>query len=182
MRQSQIVKKFISKKSNEIVLRYPKLSDAKLLMNMINSVVAEDDFILMTKKATLAEEKKVVQKWLKEIRARKKVHLVAIYNNKIIGGSDVARGTGARTHVGIFGIVLMSGFREEGIGSVMMQEIIDLAKKVLKIKLLTLEVYGTNARAQGLYRKMGFKQAGVLPKSIFRKGKYIEEHIMYKEL
>ncbi|NTU69649.1 GNAT family N-acetyltransferase [bacterium] len=182
MRQGQIIKKFISKKGNEIILRTPKQTDAKLLMEMINSVVQERDYILMTKKATLAQEKVVLNKWLKEIKNKKKLHIVVVSNNKIIGGSEITKGTGARSHVGRFGIVLMNGFREEGIGSIVMKEIIDLAKKVLKLKLVTLEVYGTNARAQGLYKKIGFKQIGTLPKAILRKGRYIEEHIMYKEL
>ncbi len=182
MKPGEIVKKFKSKKGKEIILRSLKTSDAKELMVMINSVIAEDDYILMLDKVTLKQEKETVQKWLKKIRKNEMIILVVEYKDKIIGNSEVKIGTGARSHVGNFGITLVKDFREEGIGSVLMKESLALAKKLLKVSLITLEVYSTNKRAQSLYKKTGFKKVGFMPKAIKRKGKYISEIIMYKEL
>ena len=182
MKPGQIIKKFKSKKGKEIILRNLKKDDAQKLMCMINSVIAENDYILMLDKVTLKQEKGIVEKWFGKIRKKEMVILVAEHKNKIIGNSQITIGKGARAHVGNFGITLVNGFREEGIGSVLMKETLYLAKKLLKVSLITLEVYVTNKRAQSLYTKTGFKKVGLMPKAIKRKGKYISEIIMYKEL
>ena len=42
------------------------------------------------------------------------------------------------------------------------------------LKVLVLEVFGSNKVAKSLYTKMGFKGAGRIPKGVFKKGKYID--------
>lgn len=182
MRQGQIFKKFVSKKGKEIVLRQPSLKDVKQYMTMINSIVDEKDYILMTQRVTLAEEKKVIKKWVDEIDKKEKIIITVEHEGKIIGNCDVRRGKYVRSHVGTLGIALIKDFREEGIGTQLLKEAIKLSKKIFNLKIMQLEVYGTNKRAQALYKKLGFKYVGTVPKAIKRKGKYLSEIIMYKEL
>ena len=56
------------------------------------------------------------------------------------------------------------------------------AKDKLEVKLLTLTVFENNERAIAFYKKLGFKGAGTVPKSILYKGKYVGQMTMYKEL
>ncbi|MCD6371765.1 MAG: hypothetical protein J7L39_03545 [Candidatus Aenigmarchaeota archaeon] len=58
-----IIDKFIAKDGKKILVRYPKFSDWKDLMELINSAVEEGAFILANKKFKPKEEKE----WLKGI-------------------------------------------------------------------------------------------------------------------
>jgi len=48
--------------------------------------------------------------------------------------------------------------------------------------MIILDVYSLNINAQNLYKKLGFKEAGCLPKTILYRGQYIDEIKMYLEL
>jgi ribosomal protein S18 acetylase RimI-like enzyme len=56
------------------------------------------------------------------------------------------------------------------------------AKKELKLELLTLSVYSHNKIAQKLYKILGFRKTGILPRGAKRKGKYFDDITMYKVL
>jgi len=43
------------------------------------------------------------------------------------------------------------------------------------LKVIVLDVYEKNLPALNLYRKMGFKEVGRIPKAIFWKGRYIDD-------
>jgi RimJ/RimL family protein N-acetyltransferase len=58
-----------------------------------------------------------------------------------------------------FGIIIGKGYRNEGIGSHLMNSIMHLAKENFKIELLHLQVYAENP-AQRLYERFGFKEFG----------------------
>ncbi len=52
----------------------------------------------------------------------------------------------------------------------------------MDLKVLTLRVFSTNERAQHVYRKVGFKEVGRVPKAVYRNSKYIDDIIMALEL
>lgn len=58
-----------------------------------------------------------------------------------------------------FGIIVGKGYRNQGIGSYLMNSLIHLAKEKFKIELLHLQVYAANP-ARNLYRRFGFKEFG----------------------
>ena len=62
-----------------------------------------------------------------------------------------------------------------------MKTLIEESKKAGS-KVLVLEVFDSNTIAKSLYTKMGFKDAGRIPKGIFKKGKYIDLLRMTLEL
>jgi RimJ/RimL family protein N-acetyltransferase len=47
---------------------------------------------------------------------------------------------------------------------------------------VVLDVFSINGNAQNLYKKLGFKETGRLPKRILYRGSYIDETKMYLEL
>ncbi|MGC8628855.1 MAG: GNAT family N-acetyltransferase [Candidatus Micrarchaeia archaeon] len=48
--------------------------------------------------------------------------------------------------------------------------------------MIELEVYANNPAARHLYEKLGFVEAGKLPKAAVFKGEYVDSILMYKEL
>ena len=61
----------------------------------------------------------------------------------------------------ITNIVVHKDFRHKGIGSILLEKLIELAKVKSS---LTLEVNTKNTDAQGLYLKYGFENLGIRPK------------------
>jgi len=151
------------------------LRNAKKFQDFINSLVEEEAKILMNKKATLKEEKAFIEGLL---RNKNKVYLLAECDNKIVGGTAIELGRWRRNHIGSFGITIAKDYRGIGLGKYLMSEIIKLAKKELKPKIIQLEVYVNNKPAINLYKKMGFKIVAKMPKQIQWKGKLVDEFIM----
>jgi len=76
--------------------------------------------------------------------------------------------------VGVLGIAVKSGYRRLGIGAKLIEVLLEEAKKQ-GLKVIVLDVYEKNLPALNLYRKMGFKEVGRIPKAIFWKGRYIDD-------
>ena len=87
-------------------------------------------------------------------------YIVAKQNSEIVGFAgiwiaiDVAH---------ITNIVVKKDMRKNGIGSLLLQELINMCKK-LKLNEITLEVSEKNSAAIHLYQNFGFKQVGLRKK------------------
>lgn len=156
------------------------LKKVKEFQDFINSLVEEDAPILVNKKVSLKEEKEWLKNNIKEIRKHHKIYLVAEFDNEIIGLTQIHLNIGRQEHVGDFGISIRNGYRRIGLGKYLTKEIIKLAKKELKPKpkIIRLCVMATNKPALGLYKKLGFKIVGRIPKQLEYKGKLVDEIIM----
>jgi len=183
----QIVKKFFSKKGKEMVIRYPKWEDLEELTRYINKLSCEDTFVTFSgEEIKKEEEAKVLSEWFYGMEIGDKVVLGCFYNDKLVGLANVDREKSNRKrslHVGTFGISVEKEFRGEGVGYELGKTIIEEAKKrIAGLKMIILDVYSLNTTAQNLYKKLGFKDAGCLSKTILYRGQYIDEIKMYLEL
>ncbi|MCX6719930.1 MAG: GNAT family N-acetyltransferase [Candidatus Staskawiczbacteria bacterium] len=157
---------------------------AKEFLDFINSLIEEDAKILMNKKMNLKEEMEFLEKGTKGVREKRKIYLIARDGNKVVANTSIEIGVYKRNHIGRFAIGIRNGYRGSGLGTYLMQEIMKLAKKELNPnpRIFQLEVYENNKPAIGLYKKMGFKIVGKIPKQIQHKGKLIAEYIMIKKI
>lgn len=176
---------FISKSGKKILFRPLVLSDLQQALNYINTLSKEDTFILRSpagEQLTEEEEKKWLQDTQDGFAKKTVVRIGAFYNGKLVGASDI-KSLGLREkHVGSFGLTVAREFREEGIGTALMQYVLKLAKEYLGLKIAALGVFANNERGKYIYRKFGFKEYGNLPKALLYKGKYIDHIYMYKNL
>lgn len=175
-----MITSFTSKSGKKIVLRPPRLGDVTILRNYINNLVAEDALILFNQRQSQAEEKKHLTDMLEAINANQRVQLLAFHDEKLIANSQIVKGKYRMSHIGIFGISVASGYRGEGVGEALSETIIDLAKEKLKIKLVDLTVYKNNKAAINLYKKLGFKKHGLLPKAVQYKQRLVDLVYMYR--
>lgn len=171
----------------KIILRFPKPSDYKKCHKFYNQAIKESleggGFISSTKPVTLQSEKRWVTDIIKKIKKKKAVCILAEYHGRIIGNTDIRKEEfGAIGHIGNFGIVILHEFTRKGLGTRMMEEILPLAKKQLKIEIVKLGVFSNNKRAIRLYKKMGFKEAGKIKKGVKVKGRYQDHIQMVKHL
>lgn len=171
----------------KVILRYPKLSDYKQIWKFYNKAIKESlaggGFLSRIRPVNLKEEKEWVKSAIEKTKKKKSIYMIAECNGRVIGATDVNKAPeDALAHTGTFGIAILEEFAGRGLGTRMMEKIINLAKSRLNIEIVKLSVFSNNKRAQGLYSKMRFVECGRISKGRKIKGKYGDEIIMVKYL
>jgi putative acetyltransferase len=104
--------------------------------------------------------------------------LVAEIEGLIVGSAGMHRQAGRRAHVALLGMMVAPSWHGKGVGSALMEALIDVADRWLDLKRLELHVYADNARAVALYRKFGFEIEGRLRGYAFKDGAYVDSLAM----
>lgn len=109
-----------------------------------------------------------------ELENQNSSYLVAKIDNEIVGFAGIKI---ILDEADIMNIVTKKTYRNQGIGTLLLENLISLSKK-LNLKTLSLEVSEENLPAIHLYRKFGFEYLGV------RKNYYQDKngYIMTKKL
>lgn len=95
-----------------------------------------------------------------ELENSRSKYLVAKLNNQIVGFGGIWK---AVDDIHITNIVVNKNFRRKSVGSIILENLINLAKQD-NITSITLEVNCTNIPAIKLYEKFGFKNVGLRKK------------------
>lgn len=107
--------------------------------------------------------------------------LVAVVkDDKIVGSVRLQTYSGRRAHVGQLGMLVHNDYQNRGIGSQLMEAVIDLGENWLNLKRLELTVNTDNPGAIHIYEKYGFVIEGTLRKYAFRAGTYVDAYAMAK--
>ncbi|UCE80645.1 MAG: GNAT family N-acetyltransferase [Methanobacteriota archaeon] len=168
---------FKAKDGTEVLIREPVMTDAALLMAMINAVIEEPmSGIIFNKKTTLEDEKKWLKQRMRDIERKKTVILLAEVDGEAMGNCDVVRRQFKEFHRAELGIVIREELRGKGVGEALIKRTIALAKQRMKgLEQVDLKTFTYNRRAQSLYRKMGFRRTGCIPRAIKEGKKYYGE-------
>ena len=103
---------------------------------------------------------------------------VAEEDGKVLGlGILMNHGNLRKKHVGVITLMVNSDYQNKGIGSLLMDKLINLSES-LNIIRLELCVFRDNYKAINLYKKFGFKEEGIKVKSALKNGEYADEIIM----
>ena len=166
-----------TKTGKEIIIRYPEVGDLEKLLQYINTLSDEKTFIrYQGEHETLESEEKWLKKRIKEIEEKKTVHLLVFSGDTLAGACEIHMMDKTEKHVGILGITIAKNFRGDGLGKMLMNLIIEEAKKELPgLKIITLQVFSTNEIAINLYKSVGFINYGLLPKGVSRNNKFEDE-------
>lgn len=167
-----------------VLLRYPKQGDAKLMCDYINILSKEKTYITWQgEKIKLTDEQKYLDKQIKRFKSKESVQLLLFVNNNLSGISSIDLGERVQDHIGSFGISILKEFRGMGLGKLLMKNILDEANKNLpRLKIITLEVFADNKKAISMYKSFGFKEYGKLPDGNKYKGKFVDDILMYKKI
>jgi putative acetyltransferase len=106
--------------------------------------------------------------------------LVAVHNEtgRVVGMLGLHTYQGRRAHVGSIGMFVHDDYQSQGIGSRLVEAMLELAEKWLNLKRVELTVYIDNPAAVRLYEKYGFAIEGTLRKFAFRDGQYVDAYNM----
>jgi RimJ/RimL family protein N-acetyltransferase len=182
MKAGNVYRVHKTKDGRQVTLRAPKWDDLDDFLEFINSLVEEGAEINMDQKQTRESEADWLARELVALEKGEKIYVTGEVGGKVVANSVVTRfSSTCQSHVGLLGIAVKDGYRNIGIGTEMIKVLIEESRK-MGLKILILDVYGTNKRARHVYEKVGFKEAGKIPKGIFKDGKYIDSIRMALEL
>ena len=109
--------------------------------------------------------------------------LVAMLDGEIAGALTFGTGKRPRTrHVGEFGISVRKHHWGRGIGSHLLQALIDWAEATEVIKKINLRVRTDNVRGIRLYESKGFQVEGRQHNEMYVRGVYYDHYLMGLEL
>jgi putative acetyltransferase len=83
-----------------------------------------------------------------------------------------------RAHARMLGMAVQQRFHGKGVGTALMQALVDLADKWLPVTRIELTVFTDNGRAIDLYKRFGFEIEGTHKAYALRDGKYVDTYAM----
>ncbi len=105
--------------------------------------------------------------------------LVAENNGVLIGNIDLTGSCRKKTqHSAVLGMGIHTQWQNLGIGTFLIQNVVDWAKQNAFLRIIWLEVYATNIAGRALYRKMGFQESGKIENFFIEKDKFIDKITM----
>ena len=151
------------KNGKEACIRTRTLADAEKVMRCVEAIFSNDRFFMTTIEEI--REQLTVEKQTERTELfnnhEQKLLLVVEIDGQIVSMSDVECGERERArHVGQIGISILPEYRGNGLGTAIMQTMIDWATAHPVIEKLALGVWADNAPAILLYEKMGFIEEG----------------------
>ena len=81
-------------------------------------------------------------------------------------------------HVASIGMAVRDDRQGQGVGTALMQAVLDLADNWLNLTRTELRVYTDNVPAIALYEKFGFEREGTHRRLAFRDGEYVDGYSM----
>lgn len=145
---------------------YKEISKIRKMPGVMENILSNKD----------EEEELIKEKIIN--RGKNQYWYVAEENGKVIGlGILINHGNLRKKHVGVITLMVNSDYQNKGVGSLLMDKLINLSES-LNIIRLELCVFRDNYKAINLYKKFGFKEEGIKVKSALKNGEYIDEVMM----
>ncbi len=105
--------------------------------------------------------------------------LVACVEGEVISTVNLSTNSRPRLrHTGNVDLIVRDDFQGKGIGSAMMEAVLDLADNWLGLRRVSLTVFVDNTVAIALYEKFGFEIEGTHRQDAFRDGEYVDSYSM----
>lgn len=165
------------------LIREVKVDDAEKLIEYVNKVSGESDnltFGIGEFEMTVEKEVEFIESLIDDDNA---IMLLAMDGNEIIGQVHYSGGKRKRLkHVGEFGITVRKDYWGQGIGRMLLEEMIKWAKASPYCEKINLRVRDDNLKAIALYRKLGFKVEGLLKRDMKINGEFTDCLFMGMEI
>lgn len=175
-------REFQAKSGETVTIRAAVADDAPALLAHSRAIIDERELMI-----TLPEEFDFTEEseraWIEQ-HAEAPGHLVLLAEiaGKIEGMLFFETGPRRRlAHRGVLHMSVSRNWRSRGVGTALLQSLIDWGIAHPTIEKLRLAVLVTNTRAQGLYKKLGFVEEGRRPKEVkLAPGEYADDILMYR--
>jgi len=176
-------KEFIVKGGLKVVLRSPEENEAEEILTLIKRICGQTDYLLSSPE-DISDDVQKEKDFIRNNNVSPGYFIVVYVDDKPVGDCSLNfdRHVKARHRCSV-GIGIDEKYWNMGIGSLLFDEMIALAKGTAGIEQIGLELAGNNERGRNLYLKKGFKTVGAMPKALkLKDGTYVDLEMMVKEL
>lgn len=104
--------------------------------------------------------------------------LVAELEGSVVAQAALVQQSGRRSHVGYTGIYVHDDYTGRGIGTTLLEALLDLADNWIGLRRMELTVNVDNTEAIKLYERFGFEREGTKRGDILRDGSFVDCHMM----
>lgn len=171
------------KNGRALLIREAGAEDARAVLDYVEDISGESNFLSFGPgefELTEAEEAAA----LREYRdSDNRLYIIGLVDGIIVATLSFSAGRRPRVrHSGEFGMSVRKRYWGLGIGSAMLDALIDWARGTGIVRKINLRVRTDNRRAIALYRRKGFVVEGRIRREIFLDGEYFDHYWMGLEL
>ena len=155
----------------ELLIREAEVEDAAELVSFLNRVSVETDFTSLDRDGILMTDTEMELFLDKQAHSENQITLLALLNDEIAGIVNITADQRKRVrHIGDLFIVIGKKYWNNGLGSLLLEEVVEWAQASGILRRLQLTVQTRNQAAVHLYQKNGFVIEGRQDR-----GAYIED-------
>lgn len=142
-----------------VTLRPLLKTDEAALLEYFGSLPPEDRLCLKED----VTDPKVIENWIYELDYDAVLSIIALHNGNIVGDATLHfNPIGWTKHQGEVRLTTSTRYRVRGLGTVLVQNLIDIATK-LNLEQIHIEIPPVLDKAFYLFEKLGFKEVAKLP-------------------
>ena len=164
----------------ELLIREAEPNDAAELVAFLNRVSLETDFTSLDGDGILLTSEEMEIFLNKQASSDNQITLLAFLNDKIAGIVNITADQRKRVrHIGDFFIVIGKKYWNNGLGSLLLEEVVEWAQASGILRRLQLTVQTRNLAAVHLYQKHGFAIEGRQERGAYiEEGEFIDVYLM----
>jgi RimJ/RimL family protein N-acetyltransferase len=166
-----------------LLIRQAEVGDARAVLDYVNAISGESDFLSFGPgEFDLTEPEE--EEFLRKCRATdNQLYIIGLIDDVPVASLSFAGGRRPRLrHSGEFGISVRKEYWGLGIGSLMLDALIEWARRSGIVKKINLRVRTDNARAIRLYESHAFVIEGTISRQMVLDGRYYDHHWMGLDL
>lgn len=166
-------------------LRPPRGEDAENMLHYLIASCSQTPFLLRTPEEWAGTSIEDEAKYLEHVAASPdNMMIVAEVDGHLAGNCQINFNHRAKIyHRATIGIALLRDYWSQGIGTAMFRMMEQAARNRGGVRQMELDYVEGNARARGLYEKMGFRIVSMHPNALCQAdGSYANSYLMVKEL
>ena len=164
----------------ELLIREAEPEDAAELVAFLNRVSLETDFTSLDGDGILLTSEEMEIFLNKQASSDNQITLLAFLNDKIAGIVNITADQRKRVrHIGDLFIVIGKKYWNNGLGSLLLEEVVEWAQASGILRRLQLTVQTRNLAAVHLYQKHGFAIEGRQERGAYiEEGEFIDVYLM----
>lgn len=171
------------KNGKSIFIRTPQLSEAEKLINLKRNYIngtTTIPLVLTEYPSSVDTEIQLIEDYQ---NSNNSILLIAEFEGEFIGNIDITGSKRSKlSHTAMLGMGIKETWRNQGLGTLLIESAIHWVKTNSKIELIWLDVYASNKIGCRAYQKTGFKISGVVEGFFKEKNEYIDKVQMYQRI